>query len=113
MDKAKLTSDQAKSLRELTNNPGWSMADIVKQHAEDSSGWANDCQGLNGMDLDVLIRAIYIGYEELTVEEQLHNAYIKPDDEDTKDDIFYNEAFNDGFRAVLNIIGMKIKGINE
>lgn len=69
-------------------------------------GWVDEYISLNGMPLDTLIRALYIGYEvEQTVEEQLKDYY---------ESIMRYDHIEEAevFKSVLNIIGMKVKGIN-
>lgn len=63
MEKVKLTPEQAESLEYLKRN--FRFKEIVKMHVQKSGcEWeGSKVEPINGMDLDVLIKALYIGYE--------------------------------------------------
>jgi hypothetical protein len=71
-EKVKITKEQAEAIDMVLNNPFHSRWDVVIGiHAKDSCAWSEGAKALNGMPLDTLIRALYIGYEvELTPEEK-------------------------------------------
>ncbi|MNJ00378.1 hypothetical protein D3C73_1596900 [compost metagenome] len=72
---------------------------------------------MKDVDLDTLIRALYIGYEvEQTVEEQLKETYdqvmnkVSSENHPETNEFWNGQAA--GIENALNIIGMKVKGIN-
>jgi hypothetical protein len=74
MEKAKLTKEQAEAL-ELAKET-WSKDIIVCLHVERNANDWHKCKGLNGMILDTLIRALYIGYEvEQTEQEKIQEIW--------------------------------------
>lgn len=115
-DKVKLTKKQADAIEKLLSMTYYKKDIIVDHHAKDDKRWDDEIESLNGLPLDTLIRALYIGYEvEQTVEEQLLEYYEKANRNKLNTDI--NEQLWSGARMgmekALNIIGMKVKGINE
>lgn len=109
-NKVVLTQAQDMFIRQsLVNND---KDEIVSDHAQ--AAWEKDCP-LNDLSLDTLIRALYIGYTiEQTVEEQLLELYEEAynhakTSHETQD---WWSGRMDGISTSLNIIGMKVKGIN-
>lgn len=104
-EKVKLTKAQSEEIKTLLKeNPA---EDIIQDHVEGK--WWDDSP-LNGLALDTLIRALYIGYEvEQTPEEKLLYCYAETSS--------INEDFREGYRAgiegTLKILNIKIKGIND
>jgi hypothetical protein len=99
MEKVKLTKKQAEALETVNHI---SKAEVIELHIENPDGWAHEC--MNGMNLDTLIRALYIGYEiEQTPEEQLLECYKNYKD---------NPGVRHGVKMTLNTLNIKIKGIN-
>jgi hypothetical protein len=62
MEKVKLTQEQAESLEYLKRN--FRSKEIVILHVQKyGCDWAGKVEGINGLDVDTLIKALYIGYE--------------------------------------------------
>jgi hypothetical protein len=62
MEKVKLTPKQAESLEYLKRN--FRFKEIVILHVQKyGCDWAGKGEGINGLDVDTLIKALYIGYE--------------------------------------------------
>lgn len=119
-DKVKLTKEQAKFLKDYTDM--WTDEKIIESliHAKENSATNEEEEVLIKLSTDTLIRALYIGYEvEQTVEEQLlqlvkenkesHDNAIKLDD---RDESMWASGKLKGIKETLDIIGMKVKGIN-
>lgn len=78
---------------------------IIDSHVRMPNGWntESNAYALNGLDLDTLIRALYIGYEvELTPEERILEYYQATQWVQEKDAITF----------VLETLNIKIKGVN-
>ncbi|MEK3851229.1 hypothetical protein MKX59_19505 [Paenibacillus sp. FSL R7-0340] len=116
MDKVKLTKAQAWHLENLREHH--SERDIVATAINDPGITAHVKGGINSIDHDTLIRALYIGYEvEQTLEEKLHEAF-----EDTPpslpnpswtDEDNVRMSYQCGFRTALRTAGIKVPGINN
>ncbi|MGM7719398.1 hypothetical protein [Metabacillus sp. Hm71] len=79
MEKVKLTKEQAQAIEIAKTNISVSMGaeleNIILGNANNRE-WLHEYKPLNGMDLETLIKAVYIGYEvELTPEEQILDFY--------------------------------------
>lgn len=62
MEKVKLTPEQAESLEYLKRN--FRYKEIVILHVQKyGCDWVGKGEGINGLDVDTLIKALYIGYE--------------------------------------------------
>ncbi|MBE0342512.1 hypothetical protein E4V51_17245 [Paenibacillus sp. 28ISP30-2] len=103
MDKAKITKAQAQAVDLLKKVH--SESSIVRMHVEHPRKWSKDFECVNGMELDLLIRALYNGYEiELTVEEKLLQQYemhISSDDRKYR-------GIAIGIRIAAEIVGIKV-----
>lgn len=107
-DKVKLTKEQAEAV--VSACISWEKHQIVKIHLENPNDWCNDCEALSGIKPDTIIRALYIGYEvEQSTEEKIYELW-KSQKYSKADDQIRTEY---GIERVLEIIGMKVKGINE
>lgn len=106
MDKVKLTKAQAWHLENLREN--YSKRDIVAIAINDPGSTAHVKGGINSIDHDTLIRALYIGYEiELTVEEKLLQQYemhISSGDRKYR-------GIAIGIRMAAEIAGIKVPGM--
>lgn len=106
MDKVKLTKAQAAAI-ELWKEERSDIEGMVRKHVTEVWVW-EEMKPLNGMPLDKLIRALYIGYEiELTVEEKLLQQYemnISSDDRKYR-------GIAIGIRIATEIIGIKVPGM--
>lgn len=108
MSKAKLTKAQAEAIDSVWAAQHWTPQEFIAQHAVNPNRWGAPCDVLNDMELDTLIRAFYIGYEvEQTVEEKLREQY-----RNWSEDHGFDHAAKCGMETTLDIIGMKVKGIN-
>ncbi|WDM22615.1 hypothetical protein [Paenibacillus polymyxa] len=111
MDKAKITKAQAQAVNLLKKvHP---ESSIVRMHVEYPEKWSKDFEGVNGMELDLLIRALYNGYEvELTMEERMLAHFKEPKgylaEYDTE-----NVIYRKGMAKALEIAGIKVPGIND
>ena len=80
---------------------------IIEFHCS-STDWTGVCKPLNYIKLDVLIRALYIGYEvEETPKERVVRIYNTPNI------AMYNpNSYKAGVIDALNALNMKIEGVN-
>lgn len=108
--KVKLPKDVAKALETVISNPFHSRREeVVRIHARDSKIWSEDCIPLNGIPLDTIIHALYIGYEvEETPEEKVREYYMKQTRHgnliDSPDYVI---------RHVLDLLNIQIEGVNK
>ncbi|MFS0776221.1 hypothetical protein ABC255_09460 [Neobacillus sp. 3P2-tot-E-2] len=105
--KAVLTKEQAEALESALDLQGCSKADVVEWHAKNL--WDGKREALNGMSLDILIRALYVGYElEKSLEEKVRELF-----ETYNGAAFsYNAGIRKGIIQTLELLGKKIKGVN-
>ncbi|MFB5761056.1 hypothetical protein [Paenibacillus medicaginis] len=113
VDKVKLTKAQAGHIAGAKAQMRPEQIVMLQAHEHDWLKWTE----LNDMDLDTLIKAVYIGYEvELTVQERLKEAF---DTTTGSDGCYYGEivaeanGFHAGFKTALDIVGMTVPGIND
>jgi hypothetical protein len=120
MEKAIVNQKQAKSLDlVLERNTGKSTfpASFIENHAKYPDLWV-DFKGINGMDLDTLIRALYVGYEVVKSPEEkvLHyyNSLTELIDDRETNSLDSYELLREkmGVKNTLHFLGMKIEGIN-
>lgn len=106
--KVVLTKKQAEALEEAKKE--FENDRIIKNHITgNGSEWLRQCSSLNGMTIDELIKAVYIGYEtETTAEEKILNEYLRRDTGDKTD-----MAYQNGMEFVLCTLGVIIKRIND
>lgn len=95
----------------------WSNVEIITDHANPEEYWSGTRSPLNEVGLDDLIKALYIGYTiEQTIEEQLLERYKKHNEPKhsgrTELSDVYDKGVANGIYETLDIIGMKVKGIN-
>ncbi len=88
---------------------------IIDAHVRCPNGWNLDSnKALNGLDLDILIRALYIGYEvELTPEEKVleyFNKYKKKIIDGTASPI--DELVAQAIETTCILLNRKIEGVN-
>ncbi|TQS00071.1 hypothetical protein [Paenibacillus ottowii] len=106
MDKVILTKAQAKAI-ELWKEERSDIEGLVRKHVTEVWVW-EEMKPLNGMPLDKLIRALYIGYEvEQTMEEKLLELYREglPCPTTPSED----SAFREGMKKACEIAGIKVK----
>jgi hypothetical protein len=112
-DKVKLTKEQAEVLETLKKT--WSDTEIVAEHANEDEYWSGSSLPLNEIDLDTLIKSLYIGYEIIqTPEKQMLDSFetYMGYDGDYGGSVEEINAFQAGMITVLDIIKMKVAGIN-
>lgn len=108
MDKVVLTKEQAEAIENIKEVYS-DYTFIIKSHVEDSDGWFGKSEPLNDLNLDSLIRALYIGYEvEQTREEKLVQEYWQHKQKDVTAWGYYA----DGIKAAIDILDITIEGIN-
>lgn len=108
-DKVVLTQAQADGIKSLSER---SNISIIEAHQKSPKGWIPSSSGLNGMPLDTLIRALYIGYEvEPSIQEKLLEKYTEYKGHGYEH-ISNREAYRQGMRDALEIVPMKVEGIN-
>ncbi|KAF6564498.1 hypothetical protein G9G63_10160 [Paenibacillus sp. EKM202P] len=107
MDKAILTKAQAESIESKIKNFSRErvIRDFVTATKENGS--------MDGITLDMLNRALYIGYEvQLTMEERMLAHFKEPKgylaEYDTE-----NVIYRKGMAKALEIAGIKVPGIND
>ncbi|MED0759107.1 hypothetical protein P4S93_18305 [Aneurinibacillus thermoaerophilus] len=114
MEKVKLTKAQAdaleiaKSLKAYQND----ISSLLIAHISHSGGecWAKEMglHPLNHLDVETFARAVIVGYEvEMTPEEKVREKYESVDPWET-----YGNAYRQAIRDTLNILGIKIEGVN-
>lgn len=73
-EKIKLSSDIAKVIEEVIESFDGDKIRFIKTYVSFPNSWSNDI--LNGMDLNDLCRALYVGYiVEESMEEKLANLF--------------------------------------
>lgn len=114
MEKAQLTQEQIDAL-EIALRDRQSAVNVVRTHMNGMTnnvcyGWSADRVALNQLDLDTVIRALYIGYERKLTKEELVKEYYR--------DQFVNTPINKQDKATsaiiktLNFLGVQIEGVN-
>jgi hypothetical protein len=103
MEKVKITKEQAKAIEYQLNVD--SKSNLVWSRLDPHVTFYSECSVLNKMDPDLLIEALYIGYEvEQTPKEKVREFYYK------------NSAFPEiahVIRETVNMLGHKIEGVND
>ncbi|ADO59777.2 hypothetical protein PPSC2_26280 (plasmid) [Paenibacillus polymyxa SC2] len=108
MDKAILTQAQAEAIDSIQAAFHWTAEAFVREHAAKPHQWVAPCDALNGVPLDLIIRALYIGYEvKLTMEEKLLEAYKAALPYQAPPDV--QSAFREGMKKACEITGIKVK----
>ncbi|MDN4085939.1 hypothetical protein [Paenibacillus polymyxa] len=117
MDKAILNQAQAEAIDSIQAAQHWTAEAFVRSHVANSHRWDAPCDVLNGVPLDTIIRALYIGYEvRKTMEERMKEAF---DEITAHDGCFCGESvaeangFHAGFITALKIAGIEVPGITD
>ncbi|MEK5085883.1 hypothetical protein MKY98_02890 [Paenibacillus sp. FSL M8-0228] len=113
MDKAILTQAQAEAIDYFLTASHWTSEMFVRKHVENPHRWSAPRDVLNGVPLDTIIRALYIGYEvRQTMEERMLAHFKEPKgylaEYDTE-----NVIYRKGMAKALEIAGIKVPGIND
>ncbi|KAF6584971.1 hypothetical protein [Paenibacillus sp. EKM211P] len=108
MDKAILTQAQAEAIDSIKAAYRWTAESFIRNHAANPRQWIEPYNVLNGVPLDTIIRALYIGYEvELTIEEKLLEIYREGLPYRAAPDV--KSAFREGMKKACEIAGIKVK----
>lgn len=87
---------------------------IVEYHMDKFPEWSSELTPLNALSLDSMIRALYIGYEvEKTPEEKVKELYNNYGPNSRDEQYYADERVQMGIRQTLNVLGMKVEGIND
>lgn len=106
--KVVLTRKQAEALEEAKKE--FENDRIIKNHITgNGSEWLRQCRALNGMTIDKLIKAVYIGYEIIQTAEDEVFAYFKNQEKKRPAE---QDLAEHAIRNVLNILKIEINGIN-
>jgi hypothetical protein len=106
--KVVLTNEQAEALESALDLQGSNLANVVEWHA--TNLWDGKRKALNGLQLDTLIRALYVGYEvEPSRDEKLRALYME---HKVPNGPGYHLGVLCGIQEVLNIYGIKVRGVN-
>lgn len=110
MEKMKVSEELGKALDFLIKSYERENDKILKYHSNLSYPWkGKTIEPLNKLSLEDMAKCLIIGYEvEKTPEEKLADLYIKLDKKDR-----FDYAYGRGIDAALNILDIKVKGINE
>lgn len=118
MEKARLTREQAELLEEAVKCSGGYLSETVERAAR--KHWPDDLQAMKKIDMDLICRALYVGYEvieedqQITVTAEMREGLLKalryPMGKELKQ---WDEGFAAGMKSTLQQLGIAIKGINE
>ncbi|WP_342557322.1 hypothetical protein [Lysinibacillus sp. FSL P4-0201] len=109
MDKVKVSRDVADALDHVTRT--FSNEAIIYAHVTKPEGWLLDeNQALNRISLDMLIRALYIGYEVNETPVERFNYFY---DKYSQSDILFEKYFLSGMLAVAKWFDLPVKGREE
>lgn len=113
--KITLTKDQSEALESALDLQGCNKANVVEWHA--TNLWDGKRKALNGMPLDTLIRALYVGYEvEPSPDEKIAQKYKELQGLYTIRMCESNGGFYagklEGIRFTLDTLNVKVKGVN-
>jgi hypothetical protein len=117
-----LTKEQAEAIQTLNRLSG-GKDDVLKQKAL-GRVWGRDLACIDSLSLDELARSLYVGYEvEKTQEEKEAEIRERYDDLKSIYRIYMgNERFEEateligrqrGIRDTLDMLGIKIEGVND
>ena len=114
--KVKLTKEQAKAIEIVKTNMIVSLNHELKNVLLgniNNREWFHEYEPLNDMDLDTLIKALYIGYEvEQTPEEKVLEYYNKQDHQVSLGEQ-YHQGVQSGIYTTLILLGITIEGITK
>jgi hypothetical protein len=99
-----LSKIEAEAISSALEVNGGDKAALVHWHAQDL--WDGDRQPLNDLDLDTVIRALYVGFEiEPSPEAKVREYYVNM--------LFANgETYAEIIKCTLDLLGTKVEGIN-
>ncbi|WP_405113681.1 hypothetical protein MHH28_07835 [Paenibacillus sp. FSL K6-1217] len=112
-DKAVITKAQNEIIKSLIEEGKSSIIYTIRQHCEDPYRWSTEnLLPLKGMAIDTLITAFYRP-EDITVEQTVEDKLLEQYEASLMFVNEHNEGLRSGMRKTLNILGMKVNGINK
>jgi hypothetical protein len=108
--KVLLTKEQAEALESALAVDGGKREQVVEWHLQDL--WSGKREALNGMPLDTIIRALYVGYELDKSPEEKLIAYIQELHEQAVKEEIVASAKILGVMKTLEILNIDLKGMN-
>jgi hypothetical protein len=111
VNKVILTKEQAEALesaKSIQIEEGYDLSNIVAWKVNDL--FSHDEEALNQLELDTLIKALYVGYEvEKSPEEKVRDYYHSIIETNTTPIMNIKIAT---IEKTLDLLGIKIKGVN-
>jgi hypothetical protein len=113
VEKVKVSKDQEESIRNATRDYA-NVATIVRSKSR-GEVFPSDYDQLNQLDLDTLIRALYIGYEVEQTPEDKVREFFKEHWDKLVDLVDQQEAKTIcvTIYKTLDLLGIKIEGVND
>jgi hypothetical protein len=104
MNKVMISKEEAVALECALEINGGDKASVVQWHSQDL--WDGKREVLNNLDLDTVIRALYVGFEiEPSPEAKVREYYVNM--------LFANgETYAEIIKHTLDLLGTKVEGIN-
>ena len=104
----KVSKELGDTLKDVINN--WAANHFVVKQKAKGEVFSASYDELNAIDLDTLIRALYIGYEvEQTPEDKVRDYYNSHLRTDLSSDHYTKKAIV----VTLNLLNIKISGVND
>ncbi|MFV9829329.1 hypothetical protein ABPD26_15110 [Bacillus velezensis] len=109
-----ITKEQADALLHLYST-GWSKSDVLEHHA--TGEWLDHCYSLNDLDILMLAAALVNEYEvEATPEDRVREYFAELQEKQrtsqSRGVTFSLECEREGVINTLNLLGIKIEGVN-
>lgn len=106
MDKVQVSREISDALDYVTSR--FNNEVIIDAHVRCPNGWVLDSnRALNNMELDTIIRALYIGYEVKETPVETFNYFY---DKYTESNIMFEKDFLGGMLAVAKWFDLPVKG---
>lgn len=119
--KVTVSKEVAEAIEYLRNNIGYNFSDFMKVKTQ--GGWTTtiESMSLNDVPIETLAKALIDGYEiEMSPEEKVREYYDRcrenariADNNERYDQAEYLNAQALGTSITLDILGIKIEGIND
>ncbi|OLS39101.1 hypothetical protein [Bacillus sp. MRMR6] len=114
--KVVLTKEQAEAIEYWLNTYTGGKEELIKIQITDAE-WVDECESLNAITLDTLIRALYVGFEiEPSPEEKMVQIYKDAQRFYKKYIAEASGTFHagqlEGIQITLDLFNIKIKGVN-
>jgi hypothetical protein len=107
VSKVTLTKPQSDALISALEDCHGDKAHIVEWHRK--GVWSSKRKALNDLELDTIIRALYLGYEVQNPEEKVREYFLE---HLLASEQKYDAGVLDGIRTTLNYLNILIKGVN-